>query len=147
MAVTHYGELSAEDGRLFEIEAVRPAKDFLVARLKGVSDRTQAERLRNTDLFVPRARLPEPAEEEFYHADLVGLAAEDKNGAALGTIVAVHNFGAGDLLEVKLAGGGDTVMVPFTAETAPVIDLVGRRIVLDQPETAEDDAGRPEGND
>jgi 16S rRNA processing protein RimM len=145
MAVMRYGELRAEDGRSFEIEAVRPAKDFFVARIKGVSDRTQAERLRNTDLFVPRDRLPEPGQEEFYHADLIGLAVENTDGAALGSIVAVHNFGAGDLLEIRPAGGGDTVMVPFTAETTPVIDIAGRRIVLDPPETFEDDASS-EGN-
>jgi 16S rRNA processing protein RimM len=131
MAITRYGELSAEDGRSFEIETVRPAKDFLVARLKGVSDRTTAEQLRNIDLFVPRERLPALAAEEFYHADLIGLAVEDLSGSALGTIVAVHNFGAGDLLEVQPAKGGETVMLPFTADVAPEIDIAGRRIVLD----------------
>jgi 16S rRNA processing protein RimM len=145
MAVTRYGELSAEDGRSFAIEAVRPAKDFLVARLKGVSDRTQAEQLRNTDLFVPRDRLPAPAEEEFYHADLIGLPVEDTHGVALGSIVAVHNFGAGDLLEIRPPDGGDTVMVLFTADTAPVIDVAGRRIVLDPPQVRED-VSPPEGN-
>jgi 16S rRNA processing protein RimM len=146
MAVTRYGELHAEDGRTFEIEAARPAKDFLVARLKGVADRTQAERLCNTDLFVPRDRLPEPAEEEFYHADLIGLAVEDPRGAALGSIVAVHNFGAGDLLEVRPVDGGDTVLVPFTAETTPLIDIAGRRIVVDPPRAVEDDATPSGGN-
>jgi 16S rRNA processing protein RimM len=139
MAVTRYGELSSEDGRRFEIEAVRPAKDFLVARLKGVSDRTAAEQLRNLDLFVPRDRLPSPAEEEFYYADLIGLAVADRDGAALGTIVAVHNFGAGDLLEVRPAGGGDTVMVPFTADTVPSIDVTQGRVVLDAQDVFQGD--------
>jgi 16S rRNA processing protein RimM len=131
MAVTRYGELRADDGRSFEIEAVRSGKDFLVVRLKGIRDRTAAEQLRNVELYVPRDRLLELAVEEYYHADLIGLGVEDHDGTALGAITAVHNFGAGDLLEIKPANGGDTVMVPFTADTVPVIDVAGGRIVLD----------------
>jgi 16S rRNA processing protein RimM len=134
MAVTRYGALTTEDGRLVEIETARAAKDCLVARLKGVADRTAAERLRNVDLYVPRERLPEPAEEEFYHADLIGLAAEDAGGNALGTIIAVHNFGAGDLLEVQPTDGGETVLVPFTEETVPLIDVANRRVVIEPPD-------------
>ncbi|MBO0756793.1 MAG: ribosome maturation factor RimM [Bradyrhizobiaceae bacterium] len=130
MAVTRYGELRADDGRAFEIEAVRSGKDFLVARLKGIRDRSAAEQLRNVDLYVPRDRLPELADEEYYHADLIGLGVEDHDGTALGRVTAVHNFGAGDLLEIRPTGGGDTVMVPFTSETVPVIDITGGRIVL-----------------
>jgi len=131
MAVTRYGALSADDGRSFEIETVRSGKDFLVARLKGIRDRTAAEQLRNLELFVPRDRLPKLADEEFYHADLIGLAVEDHDGTTLGTITAVHNFGAGDLLEIQPIRGGDTVMVPFSADAVPVIDITGRRMVLD----------------
>src|SRR5215468_7093718 len=131
LAVTQYGPLQSEDGRTFEIEAVRPAKDCLVARIKNVSDRTAAERLCNIELFVPRDRLPALGEEEFYHADLIGLAVEDENGAVLGTIAAVHNFGAGDLLELRPATGGDTVMVPFTEDAVPEIDVSAGRIVID----------------
>jgi 16S rRNA processing protein RimM len=131
MAVTRYGELSADDGRCFEIETVRLGKDFLVARLKGIRDRTAAEQLRNVDLYVPRDRLPELADEEYYHADLVGLRVENPDGTAVGTITAVHNFGAGDLLEIRPASGRDTVMVPFTSNTVPIIDIAGGRIVLD----------------
>jgi 16S rRNA processing protein RimM len=130
MAVTRYGELSADDGRSFEIETVRWGKDFLVARLKGIRDRTAAEQLRNVDLYVPRDRLPKLPDEEYYHADLIGLGVEDHDGTALGTITAVHDFGAGDLLEIQPASGGDTVMVPFTAGTVPVIDIAGGRIVV-----------------
>jgi 16S rRNA processing protein RimM len=144
MAVTRYGELSADDGRCFEIEAVRSGKDFLVARLKGIRDRAAAEQLRNVDLYIPRDRLPELAEEEYYHADLIGLEVENPDGTALGTITAVHNFGAGDLLEILPAGGRDTVMVPFTSDTVPVIDVAGRRIVLD-PEGVLDVDAMPEG--
>jgi len=133
-AVGDYGPLETADGsRSFEIEALRPAKDFFVARLKGVTDRTAAERLRNTDLYVPRERLPAPDPDEFYHADLIGLDAEDTAGKTLGTVVAVHNFGAGDLLEIAPAGGGETVMLPFTAAIVPVIEIARGQIIVDAP--------------
>jgi 16S rRNA processing protein RimM len=93
-AVADYGPLESEDGtQRFEIEAMRPAKDHLVARLSGVSDRDAAERLVNTRLYVARERLPAPAPEEFYHADLIGLRADSRDGAALATIVGIHDFG------------------------------------------------------
>ncbi|HZL40650.1 MAG TPA: ribosome maturation factor RimM [Pseudolabrys sp.] len=135
MAVTNYGPLETEDGvRRFEIEAARPAKDFLVARLKGVADRNAAETLRNTDLFVPRDRLP-PIEDAdtYYHADLVGLAAVGQDGAALGTITAIHNFGAGDLIEIAPAGSGEPLLLPFTDATVPTIDLKAGRVVVVPP--------------
>src|SRR4030081_20346 len=103
-AVAGYGPFETADGRLVEIETLRPAKEFFVARLKGVADRDAAERLRNVELFVPRERLPDTAEsDEFYHADLIGLAVVDAAGGALGTVAAMHNFGAGDLIEVRPA--------------------------------------------
>jgi 16S rRNA processing protein RimM len=130
-AVADYGPFETDDGRVVEIEALRPAKDFFVARLKGVGDRNAAERLRNAELFVPRERLPAPTEaDEFYHADLIGLAVEDAAAARLGSVVAVHNFGAGDLLEVRPAAGGDTVMLAFNAATVPAIDIAAGRIVV-----------------
>ena len=135
MAVARYGPLETEDGaRRFEIEAARPAKDFLVARLKGVGDRDAAASLRNTDLYVPRDRLP-PIEEAdtFYHADLVGLSAVSEDGAALGTVSAIHNFGAGDLIEIAPAAGGEPLMLPFTEATVPTIDLKAGRIVVVPP--------------
>jgi len=133
MAVVSYGELQAEDGRAFEIEAVRPAKDFLVARIKGVADRDAARRLCNTDLYVPRERLPQAEGGEYYHVDLIGLTVEDPGGARLGTIAAVHNFGAGDLLEVQPIGGGETVMVPFTDAVVPVVDIAGEKLIMRPP--------------
>ena len=135
MAVTHYGPLETEDGaRRFQIEAARPAKDHLVARLKGVGDRNAAEKLRNTDLFVPRDRLP-PIEDAdtFYHADLVGLAAVSEDGAALGTVTAIHNFGAGDLIEIAPVAGGEPLLLPFNETTVPAIDLKAGRIVVVPP--------------
>jgi 16S rRNA processing protein RimM len=144
LSVARYGPLESEDGtRRFEIEAARPAKDdMLVARLKGVSDRNAAEALTNIRLFVARERLPQPDADEFYYTDLVGLAAETANGAAYGTVKAVHNFGAGDLLEIEPAAGGATLLLPFSEATVPTIDLAGRRIVVDPPEQTGSD--RPE---
>jgi 16S rRNA processing protein RimM len=134
MSVTRYGALETEDGtRRFEIEAVRPAKDMLVARLKGVADRNAAEALKNLRLYVARAKLPKPADDEFYFADLVGLAATTADGGAFGTVKAVHNFGAGDLLEIEPAGGGATLLLPFTEATVPAIDLAGRTLVVAPP--------------
>lgn len=132
LSVRRYGPLESEDGtRRFEIEAVRPAKNMLVARLKGVCDRSAAEALTNIRLFAARERLPKPADGEFYHADLVGLAAETASGEVYGTVKAVHNFGAGDLLEIEPAGGGATMLLPFTDTIVPTIDLAGRRIVVE----------------
>jgi 16S rRNA processing protein RimM len=130
-AVAEYGPFETADGRVIELETLRPAKDFFVVRLKGVADRDAAERLRNAELFVPRTRLPAPADaDEFYHADLIGLAVVDATGAPLGTVVAMHNFGAGDLIEVRRADANDTVMLPFTEAAVPQIDVAGGRIVM-----------------
>src|SRR5262245_24074210 len=101
LSVAGFGPLEAEDGRRIEIETVRPAKDMLVARLKGVTDRNAAEALTNLRLYVARERLPEVEDDEFYHADLIGLAATTSDGAPFGIVKAVHNFGAGDLLEIE----------------------------------------------
>jgi 16S rRNA processing protein RimM len=134
LSVARYGALESEDGkRHFEIEAVRPAKDMLVARLKGVSDRDAAERLTNLKLYIAREKLPKPAKDEFYHADLVGLAATKANGEAVGTVKAVHNFGAGDLIEIEPADGGASVLWPFNENTVPVVDLAGGKIVVEPP--------------
>jgi 16S rRNA processing protein RimM len=132
-SVRDYGPLETEDGATrFEIEALRAAKDHLVVRLKGVNDRNAAERLTNTKLFVARERLPATdADDEFYHADLIGLAVVDAKGNTLGSIAAIHNFGAGDLVEVKPVHGNTTVLLPFTEAAVPVVDIAGRRIVID----------------
>jgi 16S rRNA processing protein RimM len=134
LAIMDYGTLHAEDGRGFTIAAVRPAKNCLVARIAGVADRTAAERLRNLKLYVPRDRLPAIAEPEtYYHADLVGLAAVGPDGAPIGTVSAVQNFGAGDLLEIRPAAGGPTLLLPFTQALVPVIDVPGGRVVVNPP--------------
>jgi 16S rRNA processing protein RimM len=133
-AVQGYGPLETEDGsQRFEIEALRPGKTFLVARLSGVPDRAAAEKLTNVELFVSREQLPAPDEDEFYHADLIGLSAVTEGGAPLGTVTAIHNFGAGDLLEIAPAGGGEALLIPFTETTVPAIDLSARRMVVIPP--------------
>jgi 16S rRNA processing protein RimM len=139
LAVADYGPLETDDGaRHFEIEALRPAKDFLVARLAGVNDRGAAEKLTNTDLFVPRERLPAIEEADtFYYADLVGLDAVTADGTALGTVSAVHNFGAGDIIEIAPTGGGQTLMLPFTEATVPKVDMAARKIVVVPPAASE----------
>ena len=133
-AVVDYGALETADGaRVFELTSLRPAKGCLIVRFKGITDRTAAERLRNLDLYVPRDRLPPPAADEFYYADLIGLAVDDREGATLGRIVAVQNYGAGDLLEIARCGGGETVMVPFTAALVPTVDIAAGRVIVDPP--------------
>lgn len=137
VAVTGYGALETEDGaRQFEIASLRPSKDHFVARIAGVEDREAAEALRNLELFVPRDRLP-PIEESdtFYCADLVGLDAITEDDAKLGTVTAVHNFGAGDIVEIAPAGGGAPLMVSFTETNVPEIDLAAKRIVVVVPDS------------
>jgi 16S rRNA processing protein RimM len=137
MAVRDYGPLTTEDGSAtFELEAVRPGKGHLVARFRGVGDRNTAERLVNVRLFVSRERLPTPAPDEFYHADLIGLSAVTADGTEIGIVVAIHDFGAGDILELQPRAGGTTIMVPFTAEFVPSVEIASGRIVVQPPEDA-----------
>jgi 16S rRNA processing protein RimM len=134
LAVTQFGPLQAEDGREVTIAAVRPGKDCLLARLTGVADRSAAERLRNVKLYVTRDKLPAIEEPEtWYHADLVGLAAVGLDGAAIGRVVAVRNFGAGDLLEIAPAAGGPTMLLPFTDTVVPLVDVANGRVVVNPP--------------
>jgi 16S rRNA processing protein RimM len=140
-AIAAYGPLEAEDGRVFKIESLRAAKHALVATLSGVADRDAAERLTNTKLYVPRDRLPEPTEaDEFYHADLIGLRAVDAAGRECGTVVAVHNFGAGDLIELRRAGGAQTELLPFDAATVPEVNIADGYLIVEVPPT---DAATP----
>ncbi|MFZ2141444.1 MAG: ribosome maturation factor RimM, partial [Xanthobacteraceae bacterium] len=115
MALKGYSPLESEDGTTrFAIEALRPGKSHLIAQLRGILDRSAAERLAGVKLFVPRACLPPVATDEFYHADLVGLRAITAEGAEIGTVMAVHDFGAGAILELQLAQSDATLMLPFT---------------------------------
>lgn len=139
LAVADYGPLETEDGtRRFEIETLRAAKDHLVARLKGVGDRDAAEKLRNVDLFVSRDKLPLIDEADtFYYADLVGMAAVTPEGVPLGKVTAIHNFGAGDLIEIATTAGGEPLLLPFTDAVAPNIDTALRQITIVLPSVIE----------
>ena len=147
-SLADYGPLTLDDGRVVEIVQLRPQGEALVARVKGVADRNAAETLRNRKLYIPRSALP-PLEDEddFYHADLVGLSAERRDGTSLGRIVAVQDFGAGDLLEI-LPEGGRSFYLPFTRAVVPVVDIAGGRLVVEPPDETEaregDEAGSPE---
>lgn len=132
-AITAYGPLEDETGHVIEIEALRATPKALIARVKGVTTREGAEALTGTKLYIPRSRLPEREEEEWYHAELIGLAALDRGGVTIGRVVAIQNFGAGDLLELAPANGGPTVLIPFTRETVPEIDVEGERLTLVPP--------------
>ncbi len=139
MAAASYGPLETEDGaQRFEIEALRPVKDHLVVRLKGIGTREAAAKLCNLDLFVPRERLPPIAEADtFYHADLIGMAAVTPEGAPLGNVIALHNFGAGDLIEIATTAGGEPLLLPFTETVVPKIDMALRQIVIVLPMISE----------
>jgi 16S rRNA processing protein RimM len=133
-AIARYGALQDERGRVIEIEQVRVMPKALIARIKGVGTREGAEALARTKLYIPRARLPERETDEWYHADLIGLAAVGEDGVVIGKVVAVQNFGAGDLIEIEPADGGATVLVPFTRETVPEVDVEGGHLTLAPPE-------------
>jgi 16S rRNA processing protein RimM len=135
LAFVEYGPLESEDGKQrFEIEALRPAKDHFVARLSGVPDRNAAEKLTNVKLYVSRDVLPDIDEDEtFYFADLIGLDAFTQDGVKLGTVTAMHNFGAGDIIEIKPESGGDAMLLPFTEMVVPEVDIAARRIVVVPP--------------
>jgi 16S rRNA processing protein RimM len=138
-AVTRYGPLSTKDGtRRFEVAHAREGKGHLVATLKGVTTRNEAERLNGLELYVAREQLPATDEDEYYHADLIGLAAITTAGEALGRVIAIHNFGAGDIIEIAPSGGA-TLMLPFTNAVVPTVDLAGGRIVIELPEEIEGD--------
>ncbi len=143
MALAGYGALTDDSGRAIEIARARSAKgDMLVAKIKGVDDRSAAEALNGTRLYIERDRLPAPDADEFYHADLIGLLAETPDGAALGTVTAVEDHGAGDILDIAPADGAPTLMIPFTQAAVPLVDIAGGRIVVDPPEEI---AGEEEG--
>jgi 16S rRNA processing protein RimM len=127
-----YGPLSTADGRELRIRTLRPAGTVVVVQFDGLRDRNAAEALNGTDLFVPRDRLPAPEEEEYYHADLIGLGAFTADGSEIGTVIAVANYGAGDLIEIARAKGS-TVLIPFTRAIVPKVDLAAKRLTVDPP--------------
>ena len=139
LAVKHYGPLTTKDGaRQFEVTHAREARDHLVATIKGVATREDAERLNGIELYIAREKLPETDEGEYYHADLIGLAAVNAASEPLGRVIAIHNFGAGDIIEIAPAKGA-TMLLPFTNAVVPTVDLAGGRVVIELPQEIEGD--------
>ncbi len=142
LAIATYDGLRDMGGaRNFRLLSVRPqGKDMVVTKVEGVDDRAGAEALTGVELYLPRESLPAPEEDEFYIADLIGLRAETPDGAEIGVIVAVRNFGAGDILEIAPEAGGETLMFPFTKAVVPTVDLSAGRVVLAPPADVEEDS-------
>ncbi|MGE5269591.1 MAG: ribosome maturation factor RimM [Thiohalocapsa sp.] len=137
--IASYGPLQDESGRRqYKLRVTATAKGVLIATLDGVADRDQAEALRGLRLYLPRSALPPPPEDEYYHADLIGLTAELGDGAVIGTVCAVHDFGAGDMLEIARLQG-PPVLVPFTKAVVPIVDLAAGRLIVDPPPGLFDD--------
>lgn len=134
-AIADYGPLYTEDGsRSFVVKLTRPVAGGLGARVTGIKTKEEADALRGTELFVDRTRLPSLPDDEFYHSDLIGLQAVDTGGVILGSVVAVHNHGAGDILEITGPGRKTALMLPFTMAAVPTVDLAAGRVVVDLPE-------------
>lgn len=134
-ALGDYGPLSDEKGsREFKVTITRPVKGGFAVRLSGVKTKEEADALKGVRLYAPREALPDLPDDEFYHADLIGLTVVDTGGADLGQVHAVMNHGAGDLLEIRQKGRSGTVLVPFTQAIVPTVDLTAGRIVVDPPE-------------
>src|ERR1700681_3915627 len=134
LAVKYYGPLVTKDGaRQFEVTHVREAKGHLVATLKGIATRVEAERLNGIELYVAREKLPATSEDEYYQADLIGLAAVNAAGEPLGRVIAIHNFGAGDIIEIA-PPQGTTLLLPFTNAVVPKGDLANGRVVIELPD-------------
>jgi 16S rRNA processing protein RimM len=137
-ALSRYGALHDASGRVYEITAFRPSKEGeAVIAFQSIATREGAEALKGTELFIDRAALPETDEDEFYHADLIGLEAQDSEGRMIGKVAAIHNYGASDVIEITRADG-DNVLLAFTRETVPTIEIALGRIVVAVPEDSED---------
>ena len=139
LAVKRYGPLLTKDGtRQFELTSAREAKGHLVATLKGIATREDAERLNGIELYVAREKLPATDEDEYYHADLIGLAAVNAANEPLGRVIAIHNFGAGDIIEIAPPSGA-TMLLPFTNAVVPTVDVAAGRVVIELPDEIEGD--------
>src|SRR5207302_3187402 len=130
--------MTKDGARQFEVTHVREAKDHLVATLKGIATREDAERLNGVELYIARDKLPATDENEYYHADLIGLAAVNAANEPLGRVIAIHNFGAGDIIEIAPPQGA-TLLLPFTNAVVPSVDLAGGRVVIELPQEIEGD--------
>ncbi|MEA2893934.1 MAG: rRNA processing protein RimM [Bradyrhizobium sp.] len=133
LAVKRYGPLATKDGaHWFEVTHAREAKGHLVATLKGIATREDAERLNGIELYIAREKLPETDADEYYHADLIGLAAVNVADQPIGRVIAIHNFGAGDIIEIAPPSGA-TMLLPFTNAVVPTVDLAKGRVVIELP--------------
>ena len=131
--------LATKDGaRAFEVAHAREGKGHLVATLKGVTTRNDAEHLNGLELYVAREKLPATDDDEYYHADLIGLAAQTTRGEPLGRVIAIHNFGAGDIIEIAPASGA-SMLLPFSNAVVPTVDLAGGRVLIELPQEIEGD--------
>jgi 16S rRNA processing protein RimM len=135
--IASYGPLTTADGRTFTVRLTRPVAGGLAARLSGIGTKDQADALRGVELFAERTRLPRLPDDEFYHADLIGLAVHDTGGALIGHVRAVMNHGAGDLIEVVGPGLKSALLLPFTRAIVPTVDVSAGRLVADIPEGLE----------
>ena len=145
LAIADYAPLTDETGeRRFVLTSARPVKDdLLIVKVEGVTDRDKAALLTNLSLHVDRDQLPEADEDEFYYADLVGLRAVDEHGADLGTVLALHDFGAGDIVEIRPIGGGPSWLLPFTKAVVPQVDVKGGTLTVIRPEAVEGEEAPP----
>ncbi|MEG6507924.1 ribosome maturation factor RimM [Methyloligella sp. 2.7D] len=132
--IAGYGPLEDESGQSrIQIAKLRQGPKGLLARFKGVESREAAERLTGTKLYIDHDKLPPSEEDEWYYADLIGLAVIEPDGTAIGDVVAVHDFGAGDLLEIAPTAGGPTELLAFTLETVPEVDIEAGKITFIRP--------------
>ncbi|WP_407062338.1 ribosome maturation factor RimM [Bradyrhizobium sp.] len=139
LAIEDYGPLATKDGgRHLELTSAREAKDHLVVTFKGVTTRDEAERLNGLELYIPRDKLPATEEDEYYHADLIGLDAVTTADEPLGRVIAIHNFGAGDIIEIA-PESGTTILLPFSNAVVPTVDIPGGRVVIELPREIEGD--------
>ncbi|MCB2094664.1 MAG: 16S rRNA processing protein RimM [Rhodobacteraceae bacterium] len=137
-AIADYAPLHTGDGaRSFTVRITRTIPGGLAARLSGIASKEEADALRGTELFADRAKLPRLPDDEFYHADLIGLEVRDTGGALIGTVRAVHDHGAGDILEIFQPDARSILLLPFTRAIVPTVDLAAGRIIADPPREAE----------
>jgi 16S rRNA processing protein RimM len=145
LALMHYGPLAtSRPGLTVKIAAARTTTNVLVARLEGVTSREAAEKLNGVELYVDRSLLPPPEEDDFYHADLIGLRAQLADGTSIGTVTAIPNYGAGDILEVKSPTTGETFLFPFTRQAVPEIHVKDGYLVIDPPTEADPGEEEPD---
>jgi 16S rRNA processing protein RimM len=146
LALLRYKALKREDGSPgLTLQSARAVKGAIIARAKEVATKEAADALRGLRLYVSREALPATEDEdEFYQADLIGLEAVTPDGVTLGRVKAIHDFGAGDILELDPGGGKPTSLLPFTREAVPTVDVAAGRLVAIPPPVQEDDAPRGE---